>query len=304
MIPHLFPLHPDGHKPPFFLCAPAGGVLFPCYHVLQYWDPERPFYAIQDPSLDPSVPIFRTVEDLARANIEAMQSVQPEGPYRIGGWSFGAMVALDMARRLVESGVECELIILDMRVNGPGRESPFANLTPLQMAVVGPKLIVAVFSHTGPYFRDGFYVMFQDMIRRGATAAPLAKAMLRVIGRAPIADVIESRSHLQDIRPPGLFRCLRVLTANMRAFRRYTPRPVDAYAALIKASDSASLGLHDPDPAMGWGGIALRGLDVYDTPGNHVTLMLHPAIEAAGRALRDAIDHADKRLLRANAEAS
>lgn len=296
MVPHLFALHPTGTKRPYFLCAPAGGVLFPCYAVLNYWDNDRPFYAIQDPSLNHSTPPFRTVEDLARANVEVLRGQQPEGPYLLGGWSFGAMVALEMAHQLDRAGDKAELIILDMRVNGPGRESPIANLTLLQKCVVLPKLVVAVFSHTGPYVRDGFYVMFGDRIERGSPMAPLYRFLLRMLGRAPIADIIEARPYLDGIEPPGLFRCLRVLGANMRAFRRYKPQPLDTHGALIKAGDSASLGLHDPDPAMGWGDVTLDGIDVYDTPGNHVTLMLPPAIEIVGQSLRAALDAADQRL--------
>ncbi len=296
MVPHLFALHPDGTKRAFFLCAPAGGVLFPCYHLLKYWGNDRPFYGIQDPSLNKTTPIFRTVEDLARANTDVMKAQQPRGPYIIGGWSFGAMVALEMARQLERSGEQTELIVLDMRVNGPGRESPIANLTPIQKCIVIPKLIVAVFSYTGPYMRDGFYVMFGDRIRRGSPLAPILRVLMRLLGRAPIADVIEARPHLDGIETPGLFRCLRVLNANMRAFGRYKPQPLHAHGSLIKASDSASLGLHDPDPAMGWGAVTLDGLDIYDTPGNHVTLMLHPAIEVVGASLRQALEIADRNL--------
>ena len=295
MIPHLFPLHPTGTKQPFFLCAPAGGVLFPCYHVLKYWDEDRPFYAIQDPSLNPDVPYFKSVEDHARANVEILRKHQPEGPYIIGGWSYGAMVALDMIRQLEAVGAKAEIVVLDMRVNGPDRESPLANLTPLQRLYVIPKLVVVVFSHTGPYFRDGFYIMFGDRIKRGSPIAPLLRVCMRVLGRAPVADVVESRPHL-DIPTAGLFRCLRVLGSNMRAFRKFKPSPVDAHGSLIKASDSASLGLHDPDPAMGWGDVLRGGVDVYDTPGNHVTLMLHPAIEIAGDAMKKALETADRNL--------
>ncbi|NUM52061.1 MAG: alpha/beta fold hydrolase [Candidatus Hydrogenedentes bacterium] len=295
MVPHLFALHPTGSKRPFYLCAPASGVVFPCYHVLEYWDEDRPFYAIQDPSLNPETPVFRTVEDLARADVAALKAHQPAGPYIIGGWSFGAMVALEMAHQLEKTGDRVELIVLDMRVNGPGRESPIANLTPIQRLYVIPKIIIAVFSHTGPYFRDGFYVMFGDRIKHGSVLAPFMRVCMRLLGRAPIADVIERRPHL-DLQPPGLFRSLRVLVANMTVLRKYKPQPIHAHGALIKASDSASLGLHDPDPAMGWGGVALEGLKVYDTPGNHVTLMLQPAIEVVGESLRDAIELAEARL--------
>ena len=296
MIPHLFPLHPDGAKAPFFLCAPAGGVLFPCYSVLKLWDPERPFYAIQDPSLNKDVPVFRKIEDLARANIAVMKTIQPEGPYLLGGWSFGAMVSLEMAQQLIAAGEQVDLmLVLDMRVNGPGRESPFANMSAAQKLIAIPKLLIAVFSHTGPYFRDGIYVLSTDVaLRCSGMKAALARFGLKLVGNAPIARVLEERPHLKGVQPPGLFRCFRVLGANMMSLRHYKPQPLAAPCALVKASDSASLGLHDDDPTMGWGGIATQGLATYDTPGNHVTLMLEPAISVVAESLLKALESADE----------
>jgi hypothetical protein len=84
---------------------------------------------------------------------------------------------------------------------------------------------------TGPYMRDGFYAMFGDRIKRGSPFAPIMRVLMRLLGRASIADVIEQRPHLDGIQPLGLFRCLRVLGANMRAFRRYEPQPLHAHAA-------------------------------------------------------------------------
>ncbi|GMU92754.1 MAG: hypothetical protein AMXMBFR4_18120 [Candidatus Hydrogenedentota bacterium] len=297
MVPHVFAMHPGGTKIPFFCCAPAGGVVFPCYHLLKYWDPERPFYAIQEPSLNPQQPLYRSVEDLAKDNVAAMREVQPKGPYLLAGWSFGAMVALEMAQQLVRDGERVALLaILDMRVNGPGRKSPFANMKPRQMAIAVPKLILTVFSYTGPYFRDGIYIMFTN-VARGDTGAswPVRKLCAGInafFGRAPVVDVIEANPHLDGISTPTLFRCLRVLWNNIAIMRKYSPQPVRAPIVLLKAANNAELGLHDDDPAMGWGEIAQEGLEVVDVPGNHVVIMLHPSIEVLAERLLRSLDYA------------
>lgn len=297
MVPHVFALHAGGTKPPLFCCAPAGGVVFPCYHLLKYWDPDRPFYAIQEPSLNPQRPLYASVEDLAKDNVAAMREVQPHGPYFLAGWSFGAMVALEMAQQLLQQGERVALLaILDMRVNGPGRKSPFANMTLGQKTIAVPKLILAVFSHTGPYFRDGIYMMFTN-VARGDTGASwpvrkLCAGVKALLGRAPIVDVVDANPHLDGVPTPTLFRCLRVLWNNIAIMRRYLPQPLPAPIVLLKAANNAELGLHDDDPAMGWGEIAQEGLEVIDVPGNHVVIMLHPSIEVLAEGLLRSLDSA------------
>ena len=280
MVPHLFALHPDGTKRAFFLCAPAGGVLFPCYHLLKYWENDRPFYGIQDPSLNKTTPIFRTVEDLARGNIDVMKAQQPRGPYIIGGWSFGAMVALEMARQLGRSGEQTELIVLGMRVNGPGRESPIANLTPIRNAS-SSRSSSSPCSATPALHARRFYVMFGDRIRRGSPLAPILRVLMFARPRAHRRrdrSAPAPRRHRDAGTIPLPARAQR----DMRAFGRYKPQPLHAHGSLIKASDSASLGLRSR--SVWASAVTLDGLDIHDTPGNHVTLMLHPAIEVVAPA--------------------
>ncbi|MBM3289965.1 MAG: hypothetical protein FJY92_07415 [Candidatus Hydrogenedentes bacterium] len=296
MISPLFAIHPTGAKRPMFLIAPAGGVTFPYCRLLPYWDNDRPLYTIQDPSLDPESPVVQTVEELARQYIDIMKAQQPNGPYIIGGWSYGGVVSLDIARQLALRGERAELVIFDTRIDGWGAKSPFARLGFARKCVAVPKLIVAVFSHTGPYFRDGMYLIFIHGKRRGLLGRCVAAIIALLVGKAPFALLIEERPHLAGMVPPGLFRCLRVLKTNVTTVRGHRPKPVHAHGALIKASDSASLGLDDPDHDMGWGEMLLDGVDVYDTPGNHVTLMLSPAIDVVGSALREALVIADERL--------
>src|SRR5690606_19768881 len=53
-----------------------------------------------------------TVEDIARHFIDEMRSVRPRGPYLLGGYSFGGIVAYEMARQLAASGEDVPLLAL------------------------------------------------------------------------------------------------------------------------------------------------------------------------------------------------
>src|SRR5262249_54584319 len=88
----MVPFQPDGSKPPFF-CVFSSPAL-----ALQL-GPEQPFYALQPHGLaGRRTPA--TVEAMAADYLKEIQAVQPEGPYFLGGFSFGGLVVFEMAQQL------------------------------------------------------------------------------------------------------------------------------------------------------------------------------------------------------------
>jgi thioesterase domain-containing protein len=74
--------------------------------------PDQPFYGIQAPGLNGKQPCLTSVDEYASYYLEQLLGVQPEGPYFLGGYSFGGLVALEMARGLAERGQEVALLAL------------------------------------------------------------------------------------------------------------------------------------------------------------------------------------------------
>ncbi|HDQ72721.1 MAG TPA: MFS transporter, partial [Chloroflexi bacterium] len=110
----LVALRHQGARPPFFLVHPLGGQVFQYRDLVHHLDPEQPFYAIYDPMYDEEGDPYLSIEEMAAKYVEAIQEVQPEGPYLLGGHSFGGSVAFEMARQLEQQGQEvAALIILD-----------------------------------------------------------------------------------------------------------------------------------------------------------------------------------------------
>ena len=73
---------------------------------------ERPIYGIQDPNvLSPdSISFFKSLEELAAYYLYAVRSIQPQGPYLLAGWSFGATVAFEMARQLLDNNEKVDFL--------------------------------------------------------------------------------------------------------------------------------------------------------------------------------------------------
>ncbi|UOY09328.1 amino acid adenylation domain-containing protein [Muricauda sp. SCSIO 64092] len=109
----LVPLNDGGAKTPIFCMPPASGTI-PYYDLAKLLGDEQPLYAFQCPGLNGKTMIIRTVEELATAFIKEMKKVDPKGPYRLAGYSFGGLIALEMALQLKKEGLEVsQLFVFD-----------------------------------------------------------------------------------------------------------------------------------------------------------------------------------------------
>jgi thioesterase domain-containing protein len=99
-------------RAPFFCVHAIGGAVFSYIELAQCLGPDQPFYALQARGLDPRSEPFEDIEEMAAEYVRAIRTVQPQGPYRLGGWSFGGTVAFEMARQLRAAGDRVELLAL------------------------------------------------------------------------------------------------------------------------------------------------------------------------------------------------
>ncbi len=101
----------EAKQPLFFLHGQWRGDAFYCYPLARALGKEQPFYAIPPYQLS-NVTIAPTMEEIAAAHIKTLQSVQPNGPYKLSGWCNGALVAYEMARQLHIQGQAIDSLIL------------------------------------------------------------------------------------------------------------------------------------------------------------------------------------------------
>jgi len=102
----------SGYKRPFFCVHGVGGNVIGFRALVNYFDPERPFYALQPQGLDGEQNCLSTVEEMAGHFISELRRVHPKGPYYLGGYSFGGVVAYEMARQLSAMGDTVGLLAL------------------------------------------------------------------------------------------------------------------------------------------------------------------------------------------------
>jgi FkbH-like protein len=108
----LVPMQPRGNKPPLFLVHGAGGdVLWGYANLVAYMEPDQPVYAIKSRG-QTGLEEFEHLEEMAACYVREARSLQPAGPYYLGGYCFGGNVAYEMARQLQAAGETVALVAL------------------------------------------------------------------------------------------------------------------------------------------------------------------------------------------------
>jgi amino acid adenylation domain-containing protein len=108
----LVPIQPRGSRPPFFCVHGIGGTVLRFRDLARHLGEDQPFYGLQAKGLDGRQACASSVEEMAADYIREMQKAQPQGPYFLGGYSFGGMVALEMAQQLRAEGEEVGIVAL------------------------------------------------------------------------------------------------------------------------------------------------------------------------------------------------
>ena len=105
----IVPVQPRGSRPPFFFLHGGGGLY--CRKLARLLGQDQPFYGIM-PNDVSDRPSSATVEAMAEENIRQLVALQPQGPYLLGGYCRGGLVAYEMARQMKQQGLEVGLVIL------------------------------------------------------------------------------------------------------------------------------------------------------------------------------------------------
>jgi amino acid adenylation domain-containing protein len=258
----LVAIQPGGNRRPLFLVHPAGGLVFPYVHLARYLGPDQPCYGLQGRGLEEGQDPHTRIEDMAAYYIEALRTAQPEGPYFLGGWSMGGVVAFEMTRQLHAQGQKVALLgLLDARIPTP--EEGFAEED---------------FEAT---LLADFVRYFGISLDRPEALARLSKDELltRVLGEAKKAGLVPA-----DIAASQAQLFIDLCKADFRATRSYALRRYPGRITLFRASQE--LGETSTDPTLGWSKWAAAGVEVHVVPGNHANMVYQPHVEVLAQQLR------------------
>jgi amino acid adenylation domain-containing protein len=237
---------------PLFCVHGIGGHVFRLVYLAQQLRAERPFYGIQGWSDLNDISHMASVEVMAERYLAAIRQVQPTGPYRLAGYSLGGVVAYEMARRLTAMGESVAWLgMLDASVPRPPEPLP-------------PGKIISF--EAGLAEELGFAVDIEH-IRQLAPEQRLGY----VVGEGIRVGVLPQGFTVADGQ-----RYIHVFYANFAAFQSYAPQPWEGRLAVFRTAAEAAT---SPDPTLGWGILAAGGVDLFEVPGDHITLVRPPNVE-------------------------
>jgi thioesterase domain-containing protein len=109
----LVAIQPEGKNPPFFAVPGVGGNVLVFARLAKLLGDAQPFYGLQARGLDGKEKPFMRVEEMAAHYIEEIRSIQPHGPYLIGGTCTGGLAAYEIAQQLMAQGEQVILAVME-----------------------------------------------------------------------------------------------------------------------------------------------------------------------------------------------
>ncbi|KAG1769937.1 atromentin synthetase [Suillus placidus] len=106
----IVPLQLTGNKTPIFFVHPGVGEVLIFVNLAKYFQNERPFYALRARGFEPGHPLFASMDEMVSCYAAAVKRTQARGPYAIAGYSYGGVIAFEVAKRLEAMGEEVKFV--------------------------------------------------------------------------------------------------------------------------------------------------------------------------------------------------
>lgn len=288
----LVPIRVGGSEAPFFCVHPAGGIVYCFGELAQALGSDRPFYALQAAGLDDDREPIARLDEMAASYLAAIRAVRPEGPYHLGGWSLGGLVAFEMARQLEEAGAKVASVsVFDTKA--PTGSAP---VVPEPLRAIAREAAALDLLDPGPSTDDDALVLAEFA---GGLARAFGGDVPRLFGHLRGLEPDERRAYLLrffkldevyflETGPERVNRLWAVLRANLLAGIHYNPGVYRGRVAVFLASDG--VGKDATDLTLGWSRLAKGGVSTYRVPGDHAGILQAPGVAFLAEKLRAEFD--------------
>jgi amino acid adenylation domain-containing protein len=297
--PSIVAIQKNGKKPPFFCIHAAGGNVLFYRDLARRLGQDQPFYGIQARRIGGRQVAHSDVEEMAAFYIKELIVVQPNGPYFLGGSSFGGAVAFEMAHQLKALGKEVAFVAL-FDTNGPGYPCYLPGTTLLKSRAYDLARRLEQQWDNMRLLRSGTrwnYVVhkagkirhklwrsrrkYKDIAHTHGLLLVFRMLWDSVLGRSRRTPYASTADIPDDYRKTE---------GNIRtAYESYVPRFYDGHVTLFRASKQ-ELGIID-DPNLGWGEL-IADLEVYEIEGHHGSIVIEPHVQFLKPRLRRCLEKA------------
>jgi amino acid adenylation domain-containing protein len=266
----LVEIQPEGDEVPFFCVHPVGGSLF-CYADLaRELGRERPFYGLQAPgpgafSEDSPHKSGTTIEEIAALYIREIRRVRPDGPYLLGGWSMGGLIAFEMARQLNQHGERVGRLVLFDTHPPPQNRDAIVERDELPILVRFAADMSRLIGKDQGDLQEQFHTL--DINKQ----------------RAMLLDALKRDAVLAEDAPEEeMDHLLSVFTRNAMAVDRYCLQRCEQRIVLFRAAEA-----HAPKQlAQQWRRWAAGGVELCLMPGDHYSMLRRPKVSSVAEHLK------------------
>ncbi len=257
----VVPIRPYGSAPPLFFIHGVGGVVPDFGNLLDKLDSRHPVYGIRSQAFDPVGPALTDLPEMAAYYLKEIRRFVSRGPYYLIGFSFGGMVAYEIAQQLREQGEvapfigmidSCEMSYLkrQAKFDPPGKRA-------------------------GYLFRR-LKIRLSEAFERPDTFSYMKQKI-----ESRLLRMLYSVTSRFGISPPNSLHF--PYHVNWFAAVNYQPKPYPGRLTLFKAKD------HFWEPRipqdLGWGSLATEGVEIFEIPGDHVSMFIEPNVTVLGDRL-------------------
>ena len=244
-----------GNKTEFlFLIHPVGGTFYIYRDLISHLSKEITIYGIQAQNLDETDEPIESIEEIAFQYIKLIKLVNSKGPYNIGGFSFGGIVAYEMAQQLSKAKELVDKVIMLDSPHYKNPPQPFKD----HSDIISYLLSLTVGSHIHP--NDLRKLSKHDQIhlfleRSGKFSQALADNDIIIVERF-----------------------LNIFQSNAATMAKYVPKPYCGASKILFFKATEPDAINPTHPEQGWKVLLKNKVKVYNASGNHITMMFNPNV--------------------------
>ena len=259
--PGIYDLQPQGDRRPLFCLPAVDGHPITFAALAAHLGPTQPCYGLVTPGFNGEREPLTRVEDIAAVMLQSIRQVQPKGPYQLVGYSFGGLLAYEIAQQLTAVGESVSMLAIYDTYTPAGRTK-----RPRWQRLGLHAYLMATQPGLFQYLRTHF------------------KNRRRTLEVEKIVNEVDAANNF--VYTPKS-RDMNIGLVNSRAANSYRPRPYAGSLLLLRAAERDRYNVfYRVEETNGWSALVGGGVRVIDVPGTHWNLINAANAGTAAEALR------------------
>ena len=291
----LVAIQQKGSLAPFFCVPGVGGRPYYFHKLATYLGEDQPLYGFQAyDDFTGESEVLTKIEDMASHYIQAMQTIQPQGPYFIGGHSFGGKVAFEIARQLHHQNQAIGLLVMiDIQAPSPEEKRLVSYYEKWDETRWLIELVEAI-EITVSNRLETTYEQLKKLT--------LQEQFIYVLDQLQTVNILAPNTEIKHLKT-----MMEVYKANSLAVAFYLPQGNYPFPIVVLRTEEISIDEANQDSfvqiysklgkdsTLGWNQFSSQPVNVHFIPGTHVSMMIEPNIQVLAKQLKICLEKAQRK---------